>query len=75
VSQSIFQQFFEEFSGVDLLASDLTRDPNAAKRFINCSFLNSRTINKRPGVAGVGCPGQFMAIKSYIYRDSDTGLD
>lgn len=75
MSGSVFQQFFDNFEGVDLLSSDLSRSDTSAKVLQNCTYLNNKTLGKRQGVVGVGAPGQFAAIKKYIYRDSDTGLD
>lgn len=73
MSTKAFPKHFEDFTGVDLRSSDLTRPGNFARKALNCRFSLSKSLRKRDGYQCVAQAGGFLGGHTYRYLDSSTG--
>ena len=66
-------QVFEEFRGLDLLSSPLTRKLNNSLRATNMKYANQRALTGRRGFRQHGQSARFSGLSTYSYADPDTG--
>lgn len=66
-------QNFEEFIGLDLKSTALSRAPTALFECTNTRFGEGRSLRKREGYQIVGQRGNFISVFTYHYADPVSG--
>lgn len=71
MSKPTFQQFFEQFRGLDKTSSALSQDVNSATEFKNLEKLFNGSLRGRQGCKLSAQPMHVRAIYPYVYTNSE----
>lgn len=72
-ARKTFVKNFENFKGLDLKTSDLTKRQDFAKQCLNAEFSEGFSVRKRKGSQIIGQVGPFTRTHTYSYQDRTTG--
>lgn len=73
MAEKLILENFEEFAGLDLESTALTRKPTSFRVLTNSRFGEGGSLRKRPGYQKIGQTALFEKIHSYKYQDTLSG--